>query len=255
MHGKVISVANQKGGVGKTTTAINLSASLAVAEKKILVIDIDPQGNSSSGLSFQNSQPSIYDLLVGTAPFPETIVREVIPYLDLIPATIDLVGAEVELLEMNNREFILKERIEEARSKYDFILIDCPPTLGILTLNALVASDSVLIPVQCEYFALEGLGQLLKTIKLVKDRFNKILTIEGVILTMYDARLKLSEQVAEEVRKYFEDKVYNTKIHRNVRVSEAPSFGKPVLMYDALSTGAKNYLDLAQEFLGRNKKK
>ncbi len=255
MHGKVISVANQKGGVGKTTTAINLSASLAVAEKKILVIDIDPQGNSSSGLSFQNSQPSIYDLLVGTAPFPETIVREVIPYLDLIPATIDLVGAEVELLEMNNREFILKERIEEARTKYDFILIDCPPTLGILTLNALVASDSVLIPVQCEYFALEGLGQLLKTIKLVKDRFNKSLTIEGVILTMYDARLKLSEQVAEEVRKYFEDKVYTTKIHRNVRVSEAPSFGKPVLMYDALSTGAKNYLDLAQEFLGRNKRK
>lgn len=255
MHGKVISVANQKGGVGKTTTAINLSASLAVAEKKILVIDIDPQGNSSSGLSFQNSQPSIYDLLVGTAPFPETIVREVIPYLDLIPATIDLVGAEVELLEMNNREFILKERIDEARAKYDFILIDCPPTLGILTLNALVASDSVLIPVQCEYFALEGLGQLLKTIKLVKDRFNKSLTIEGVILTMYDARLKLSEQVAEEVRKYFEDKVYTTKIHRNVRVSEAPSFGKPVLMYDALSTGAKNYLDLAQEFLGRNKRK
>lgn len=255
MHGKVISVANQKGGVGKTTTAINLSASLAVAEKKILVIDIDPQGNSSSGLSFQNSQPSIYDLLVGTAPFPETIVREVIPYLDLIPATIDLVGAEVELLDMNNREFILKERIDEARAKYDFILIDCPPTLGILTLNALVASDSVLIPVQCEYFALEGLGQLLKTIKLVKDRFNKSLTIEGVILTMYDARLKLSEQVAEEVRKYFEDKVYTTKIHRNVRVSEAPSFGKPVLMYDALSTGAKNYLDLAQEFLGRNKRK
>mgnify|MGYP001218907042 CR=1 FL=1 len=255
MRGKVISVANQKGGVGKTTTAINLSASLAVAEKKILVIDIDPQGNSSSGLSFQNSQPSIYDLLVGTAPLPETIVREVIPFLDLIPATIDLVGAEVELLGVENREFVLKERIAEARTKYDYILIDCPPTLGILTLNALVASDSVLIPVQCEYFALEGLGQLLKTIKLVKDRFNKNLTIEGVILTMYDSRLKLSEQVAEEVRKYFEDKVYTTKIHRNVRVSEAPSFGKPVLMYDALSTGAKNYLELAQEFLGRNKKK
>jgi chromosome partitioning protein len=255
MHGKIISVANQKGGVGKTTTAINLSASLAVAEKKILVIDIDPQGNSSSGLSFQNTQPSVYDLLVRNVPFAETIVREVIPFLDLIPATIDLVGAEVELLDMENREFILKERLKESRAKYDFIFIDCPPTLGILTLNALTASDSVLIPLQCEYFALEGLGQLLNTIKLVKDRFNKSLTIEGVLLTMYDSRLKLSEAVAEEARKYFDDRVYTTKIHRNVRVSEAPSYGKPVLMYDALSTGAKNYIELAQEFLRRNKKK
>lgn len=239
MHGKIISVANQKGGVGKTTTAINLSASLAVAEKKILVIDIDPQGNSSSGLSFQNTQPSIYDLLISQVKFSDTIVKDVIPYLDLIPATIDLVGAEVELLEMEKREFVLKERLKEARSKYDYVFIDCPPTLGILTLNALTASDSVLIPVQCEYFALEGLGQLLNSIKLVKDRFNKHLTIEGVLLTMYDSRLKLSELVAEEVRKYFEDKVYKTKIHRNVRVSESPSFGKPVLMYDALSSGAK----------------
>lgn len=255
MHGKIISVANQKGGVGKTTTAINLSASLAVAEKKILVIDIDPQGNSSSGLSFQNTQPSIYDLLISQVKFADTIVKDVIPYLDLIPATIDLVGAEVELLEMERREFVLKERLKEARSKYDYVFIDCPPTLGILTLNALTASDSVLIPVQCEYFALEGLGQLLNTIKLVKDRFNKHLTIEGVLLTMYDSRLKLSELVAEEVRKYFEDKVYKTKIHRNVRVSESPSFGKPVLMYDALSSGAKNYIELAQEFLRRNSKK
>jgi len=255
MHGKIISVANQKGGVGKTTTAINLSASLAVAEKKILVIDIDPQGNSSSGLSFPNTQPSIYDLLVGSVSFSDTIVKEVIPFLDLIPATIDLVGAEIELLEMERREFILKERIKEAKSKYDYIFIDCPPTLGILTLNALASSDSVLIPVQCEYFALEGLGQLLRTIALVKERFNKHLTIEGVLLTMYDSRLKLSEQVAEEVRKYFEDKVFTTKIHRNVRVSEAPSFGKPVLMYDALSNGAKNYIELAQEFLGRNSKR
>lgn len=255
MHGKIISVANQKGGVGKTTTAINLSASLAVAEKKILVIDIDPQGNSSSGLSFQNTQPSIYDLLISQVKFADTIVKDVIPYLDLIPATIDLVGAEVELLEMERREFVLKERLKEARSKYDYVFIDCPPTLGILTLNALTASDSVLIPVQCEYFALEGLGQLLNTIKLVKDRFNKHLTIEGVLLTMYDSRLKLSELVADEVRKYFEDKVYKTKIHRNVRVSESPSFGKPVLMYDALSSGAKNYIELAQEFLRRNNKK
>ncbi len=255
MHGKIISVANQKGGVGKTTTAINLSASLAVAEKKILVIDIDPQGNSSSGLSFQNTQPSIYDLLISQVKFADTIVKDVIPYLDLIPATIDLVGAEVELLEMERREFVLKERLKEARSKYDYVFIDCPPTLGILTLNALTASDSVLIPVQCEYFALEGLGQLLNSIKLVKDRFNKHLTIEGVLLTMYDSRLKLSELVAEEVRKYFEDKVYKTKIHRNVRVSESPSFGKPVLMYDALSSGAKNYIELAQEFLRRNSKK
>lgn len=255
MHGKIISVANQKGGVGKTTTAINLSASLAVAEKKILVIDIDPQGNSSSGLSFQNTQPSIYDLLISQVKFADTIVKDVIPYLDLVPATIDLVGAEVELLEMERREFVLKERLKEARSKYDYVFIDCPPTLGILTLNALTASDSVLIPVQCEYFALEGLGQLLNTIKLVKDRFNKHLTIEGVLLTMYDSRLKLSELVADEVRKYFEDKVYKTKIHRNVRVSESPSFGKPVLMYDALSSGAKNYIELAQEFLRRNSKK
>ncbi len=255
MHGKIISVANQKGGVGKTTTAINLSASLAVAEKRILVIDIDPQGNSSSGLSFQNTQPSIYDLLISQVKFADTIVKDVIPYLDLIPATIDLVGAEVELLEMERREFVLKERLKEARSKYDYVFIDCPPTLGILTLNALTASDSVLIPVQCEYFALEGLGQLLNTIKLVKDRFNKHLTIEGVLLTMYDSRLKLSELVADEVRKYFEDKVYKTKIHRNVRVSESPSFGKPVLMYDALSSGAKNYIELAQEFLRRNSKK
>lgn len=255
MHGKIISVANQKGGVGKTTTAINLSASLAVAEKKILVIDIDPQGNSSSGLSFQNTQPSIYDLLISEVKFVDTIVKDVIPYLDLVPATIDLVGAEVELLAMERREFVLKEKLKEARSKYDYVFIDCPPTLGILTLNALTASDAVLIPVQCEYFALEGLGQLLNTIKLVKDRFNKQLTIEGVLLTMYDSRLKLSELVAEEVRKYFEDKVYETKIHRNVRVSEAPSFGKPVLMYDALSSGAKNYIELAQEFLRRNSKK
>ncbi|GAB1442104.1 AAA family ATPase [Ignavibacteriales bacterium] len=255
MHGKIISVANQKGGVGKTTTAINLSASLAVAEKKILVIDIDPQGNSSSGLSFQNTQPSVYDLLISKVKFTDTIVKDVIPYLDLMPATIDLVGAEVELLEMERREFVLKERLKEARSKYDYVFIDCPPTLGILTLNALTASDSVLIPVQCEYFALEGLGQLLNTIKLVKDRFNKHLTIEGVLLTMYDSRLKLSELVAEEVRKYFEDKVYKTRIHRNVRVSESPSFGKPVLMYDALSSGAKNYIELAQEFLRRNSKK
>lgn len=251
--GKIISIANQKGGVGKTTTSINLAASLAAAERKTLLIDIDPQGNSSSGLGFENHSPSIYEVLIGKIE-PNTSIRQSeMPFLDLITSNIDLVGAEVEVIDFPNRENLLKEQLVKLKDQYDFILIDCPPSLGVLTLNALTASDSVLIPVQCEYFALEGLGQLLNTINIVKQHFNKNLTIEGVLLTMYDVRLKLSQLVADEVKKYFDDKVYNSIIHRNVRVSEAPSYGKPIILYDALSIGSKNYMALAAELMERNK--
>ncbi len=250
--GKVISIANQKGGVGKTTTAINLSSSLAAAEKKTLLIDIDPQSNSSSGLNVVNHAPSIYETLIGSANISETIIPTYMPYLDILPSNIDLVGAEIEMVDMDHRESLLRNSVDGTRSMYDYIIIDCPPSLGLLTLNSLAASDSVLIPVQCEYFALEGLGQLLNTINIVKQHFNKNLTIEGVLLTMFDTRLRLSHQVAEEVRKYFGDKVFKTIIYRNVRISEAPSYGKPVILYDAISTGAKNYIALASELLERN---
>jgi len=250
--GKIITVANQKGGVGKTTTAINISASLAVAEKKILLIDIDPQANSSSGLSLLNQSPSVYETIIGTHPIKESIVESFMPFLSILPSNINLVGAEIEMVDMSDREKLLKNRLSEISDEYDFLVIDCPPSLGLLTLNALSASDSVLIPVQCEYFALEGLGQLLNTINIVKQNFNPKLSIEGVLLTMYDVRLRLSQQVAEEVRKYFGEKVFNTVIHRNVRLSEAPSFGKPILLYDAISSGAKNYIALASELLERN---
>jgi chromosome partitioning protein len=251
---KIIAIANQKGGVGKTTTAINLSSLLAAAEKKTLLIDIDPQSNSSSGLSIYRRNPSVYEVMVGNEDIKNVIIESYMPFLDLLPSNINLVGAEIEMVELTKRETILKEALREVYERYDYILIDCPPSLGLLTLNALTASNSVLIPVQCEYFALEGLGQLLNTINIVKQYYNPELTIEGVLLTMFDTRLRLSHQVAEEVRKYFGEKVFKTVINRNVRISEAPSFGKPIILYDAVSTGAQNYMAFAAEVLERNSK-
>ncbi len=254
--GKVISVANQKGGVGKTTSAINLAASLAALEHPTLVIDIDPQANSTSGLGFdpKNSKYSVYDVLVGGIQLQETVLNSVLPFLDVVPSHINLVGAEIEMIDREGREKILLHAIAEAREKYDFIIIDCPPSLGLLTINALTASDSIVIPVQCEYFALEGLGQLLNTIKIVRQHLNTFLEIEGVLLTMFDNRTRLSSQVALEVKKYFNEKVFNTVISRNVRLAEAPSFGKPILLYDSVSIGSQNYLALAKEVITRNKK-
>jgi chromosome partitioning protein len=249
---KVIAIANQKGGVGKTTTSINLSSSLAAAEKKTLLIDIDPQSNSSSGLSISNHSPSVYEVLIGNVDINDAIINTYMPFLDMLPANINLVGAEIEMVDLENREGLLKKAIKGMQRDYDYVIIDCPPSLGLLTLNALTSADSVLIPVQCEYFALEGLGQLLNTINIVKQHFNKNLAIEGVLLTMFDTRLKLSHQVAEEVKKYFGEKVFGTIIHRNVRISESPSHGKPVILYDAVSSGSKNYISLASELLQRN---
>jgi len=250
--GKVITVANQKGGVGKTTTAINLAASIAVNEKKVLLIDLDPQANSTSGLGFEKNNRSVYDLLINNIQPEEVILKTQLEHLDLIPSNINLVGAEVELVNIENREKVLALNIRSIRPKYDFIIIDCPPSLGLLTLNGLTAADSVIIPVQCEYFALEGLGQLLNTINIVKKHFNPHLEIEGVLLTMFDTRLRLSHQVADEVRKYFGDKVYKTVITRNVKLSEAPSHGKPILLYDVNALGSQNYLQLAAEILSKN---
>ncbi|MEB2296143.1 MAG: AAA family ATPase, partial [Ignavibacteria bacterium] len=227
---------------------------LAAAEMKTLLIDIDPQSNSSSGLSVVKHSPSVYEVLVGNENIKDAIIESFMPFLDLLPSNINLVGAEIEMVELPKRETILKESLQEISERYDYILIDCPPSLGLLTLNALTAADSVLIPVQCEYFALEGLGQLLNTINIVKQYYNSKLTIEGVLLTMFDTRLRLSHQVADEVRKYFGEKVYNTVINRNVRISEAPSFGKPIIHYDAVSTGAQNYMALAVEVIERNSK-
>lgn len=252
---KVIAIANQKGGVGKTTTAINLSASIAAAEFKTLLIDIDPQANSTSGIGSNKEKNSIYDILINRIPIQKCIIKSYMPFLDILPSNIDLVGAEIEMVNLKSREFILKNRIEIIRNDYEFVIIDCPPSLGLLTLNALAAADSVIIPVQCEYFALEGLGQLLNTINIVKKHFNNNLTIEGVLLTMYDIRVRLSQQVVDEVKKYFGEKVFNTIIHRNVRLSEAPSHSKPVILYDAISKGAENYMSLASELLIRNKLK
>lgn len=254
--GKVISIANQKGGVGKTTTAINLAASLAAVEHPTLVIDIDPQSNTTSGLGIDSKtvSNSVYELMIGSADIQETIRNTELDFLDLVPAHINLVGAEIEMIDREERERILKKAISSVRDKYDFIVIDCPPSLGLLTINALTASDAIMIPVQCEYFALEGLGQLLNTIKIVRQHLNPELDIEGVLLTMYDTRTRLSNQVADEVKRYFDDRVFKTVIARNVRLAEAPSFGKPALLYDSTSIGAKNYLALAREIIRRNKK-
>jgi len=251
---KIITVANQKGGVGKTTTAINLSASLAASEKRTLLVDIDPQSNSTSGVGIVGADPSIYDVLIGTNTIDKVIQTTPIQFLDILPSNINLVGAEIEMIDLSERETILKKAFASIDNQYEYLIIDCPPSLGLLTLNALTASNSVLIPVQCEYFALEGLGQLLNTINIIKQNFNKDLSIEGVLLTMYDVRLKLSQQVAEEVKKYFGEKVFNTIIHRNVRLSEAPSHGKPIILYDAVSTGAQNYIALTHEPLSRENK-
>jgi chromosome partitioning protein len=253
--GKIISLANQKGGVGKTTTTINLAASLAVLEQKVLIIDADPQANSTSGLGFElkNIQSSIYECIVDEVEASKVIMKTSIENLDLIPSHIDLVGAEIEMLNLPNREKVLKNAIEHLKEIYDFIFIDCSPSLGLITVNALTASDSVIIPVQCEYFALEGLGKLLNTIKIIQNRLNKDLEIEGFLLTMFDGRLNLSNQVYEEVKHHFQDMVFETVIQRNIKLGEAPSYGKPVILYDASSKGAINHMNLAREILQRNK--
>jgi chromosome partitioning protein len=252
---RVICVANQKGGVGKTTTAVNLSASVAVAEKKVLLIDIDPQGNSTSGvgLNKEASNGTIYQALLRGSGIRGMVQKTALAYLDVVISNTDLIGAEVELIEEKDREKKLDQLVKEIEAEYDFIFIDCPPSLGLLTINSLTAAHSVIIPLQCEYYALEGLGQLLKTIRLIKQSLNPKLEIEGILLTMFDGRNNLAHQVAQEVRKHFGEKVFKTIIPRNIRLSEAPSYGKPVLLYDIHSKGAESYLNLAGELLGNGK--
>ena len=251
---KIIALANQKGGVGKTTSSINLAASLAVLEYRTLLVDADPQANSTSGIGFdpRNIKNSIYECIINDIDPHDAIQKTDTPNLDLLPAHIDLVGAEIEMINLENREFKMKHVLNSLRHEYDFIIIDCSPSLGLITINALTAADSVIIPVQCEYFALEGLGKLLNTIKIVQTRLNTELKIEGILLTMYDVRLRLSNQVVEEVRNHFEDMVFDTIIQRNTRLSEAPSFGVSVIMHDATCKGAINYLNLAREIVQKN---
>ncbi|GAL85106.1 chromosome partitioning protein ParA [Sporocytophaga myxococcoides] len=253
--GKIIAIANQKGGVGKTTTAINLAASLAALEFKTLLVDADPQANSTSGLSFnpKTIEKSIYECMVDGINADELILNTNVAFLDLLPAHIDLVGAEVEMISLDHREEKMKESLKNAKERYDYIVIDCSPSLGLITVNALTAADSILVPVQCEYFALEGLGKLLNTIKIIQTRLNTALEIEGILLTMYDPRVRLSNQVVEEVKTHFQHLVFETIIPRNIKLSESPSFGLPVIAHDAESKGAISYLNLAQEILERNK--
>jgi len=252
--GKVIAIANQKGGVGKTTTAINLAAGLAVLEHKTLLIDADPQSNATSGVGFdpRTMGNSIYECIIDNIDPLSIIIKTSTPFLDLLPAHIDLVGAEIEMIQMPNREKVMKNVIEKVKADYDFIIIDCSPSLGLITVNALTAADSVIIPVQCEYFALEGLGKLLNTIKIVQARLNPGLDIEGILLTMYDNRLNLSKQVVEEVQTHFQQMVFHTIINRNTKLGEAPSFGQTIMVHDINSTGAINYLNLAREILQNN---
>jgi chromosome partitioning protein len=252
--GKTIAIANQKGGVGKTTTAINLAASLAAFEFKTLLIDADPQANSTSGLGFNPKEVknSIYECMVGLSSVQESILATEVPFLDIIPSHIDLVGAEIEMINLNNRERKMKEALEAVKDSYDFIIMDCSPSLGLITINSLTAADSVIIPVQCEYYALEGLGKLLNTIKIIQSRLNTSLVIEGILLTMYDLRLRLSNQVVNEVNSHFKNMVFETIIPRNIRLSESPSFGVPAILHDADSKGAISYLNLAKEIIRKN---
>ncbi len=252
--GKIIAIANQKGGVGKTTTTVNLAASLGVLEKKVLLIDADPQANATSGLGIdvESIEKGTYQVLEHTSEAKDTIVKTDSPNVDLIPAHIDLVAIEIELVDKREREYMLKTALAPIKDKYDYILIDCAPSLGLITLNSLVAADAVIIPIQCEYFALEGLGKLLNTIKSIQKIHNKELDIEGLLLTMFDSRLRLSNQVVEEVRKHFNSMVFDTIVHRNIRLSEAPSYGESIISYDATSKGAVNYLNLANEILNKN---
>lgn len=253
--GKIIAIANQKGGVGKTTTSINLAASLAALDKKVLLVDADPQANASSGLGIdiRTIENSIYECIVNNIEAEEAIVNTGVLNLDVIPSHIDLVGAEIEMLNMKDREKLLRSLLTKVKENYDFVLIDCSPSLGLITVNALTAADSVIIPVQCEYFALEGISKLLNTIKIIKSKLNPSLDIEGFLLTMYDSRLRLANQIYEEVKKHFGEMVFNTVIQRNVKLSEAPSYGQPVLIYDPDSRGSINHIQLAEEIIEKNK--
>ncbi len=254
--GKVIAIANQKGGVGKTTTAINLAASLAVLEKKVLIIDADPQANTTSGLNFlpdNDQKRTIYEVLIGDIDIHDTLIQTEIKNLQMIPSHINLVGAEIEMLDRPHREVVLRNALAPIRNDYDFVIIDCAPSLGLITVNALACADSIIIPVQPEFFALEGLGKLLQTIKLVQNGINPQLTIEGLIITMFDGRTRVHTQVANELREHFGDLVFKTIIQRNIRLSEAPSHGKPIILYDIMSTGTTNYLNFAREVLEKNK--